>query len=101
MNPMSPLQLFKWDGKEWVQVVQVGYCSCGILGCPPPPEQLPFYANDIVAFEWDQMESRCIDMEKGTKEFKWAGKGRYKVVFEFKKERFGESFVLEKKFKIR
>jgi hypothetical protein len=100
-NPMAPLQLFKWNGKEWMQVSQIGYCSCGMIPCPPPPEYMPFYVNEVLAFEWDQMTSRCVDMQKGTKEFKWSGRGKYKVVFEFKKEQYGESFQVEKTFKIR
>ena len=101
MNPMAPLVIFKWSGKEWQQVSQIGYCACGIVQCPPPPEQLPFSTNEILEFEWDQMESRCLDNEKGIKEIKWAGKGKYKAVFEMKKDRNGESFFIEKKFKIR
>ena len=101
LNPVAPLQLFKWNGQTWEQVSQIGYCSCGIVQCPPPPEFVPFYANDVLAFEWDQMKSFCTDMEKGTKDYKWAGRGKYKVVFEFRKERYGESFQVEKTFKIR
>lgn len=99
-NPMAPLQLFKWDGKKWNQVTQVGYCSCGILSCPPPPEYLPLGVNEVVEFEWDQMESRCVDMQKGIKEYKWSGRGKYKVVFEFQKQRYSDSFRIEKAFKI-
>ncbi len=101
LDPMAPLQIFKWDGKAWVQVPQLGYCSCGIVQCPPPPDQVPFYANDVLEFEWDQMQSRCLDPQKGTKEVTWAGKGKYKAVFEMKKERYGESFFVEKEFSIR
>jgi hypothetical protein len=100
MNPMAPLQLFKWTGKEWVQVTQVGYCSCGMMPCPPPPEQIAFYDKDILEFEWDQMESRCTNKQNGTKEYKWAGKGKYKILFEFKTERYGESFFVERIFTI-
>ncbi len=101
LNPMSPLQVFKWDGKIWEQVTQVGYCSCGILPCPPPPEQLPFFQKEVIVFEWNQMESRCIDMQHGLKEYKWAGRGKFKVIFELKKDRDGESFLLEKTFTVR
>lgn len=100
-NPMAPLLLFKWNGKEWLQVAQLGYCSCGIFPCPPPPEFMPFNKDEVLAFEWDQMTSRCLDNQTGTKEFKWAGRGKYKVVFEFKTERYGESFTAEKTFRVR
>ncbi len=100
-NPMAPLQIFKWNGKTWEQVSQIGYCACGLVQCPPPPEFMPFYDHDVLAFEWDQMQSICTDSQKGTKEITWAGRGKYKLVFEFKKERYGESFQKEYFFKIR
>lgn len=101
MNPMQPLQIFKWNGKEWVQVAMVGYCACGIYSCPPPPEAIPFASHDTLVFEWDQLSGICTDREKGTKEFRFSGRGKYKVVFEFKKERYGESKYVEQTFSIR
>jgi hypothetical protein len=101
LNPMSPLQLFKWNGKEWEQVPQVGYCSCGIFQCPPPPEMLPFSIGEVLAFDWDQKLSRCLNSQTGEKEYRWVRRGKYKVVFEFKKERYGESFFVEREFRIR
>lgn len=101
VNPMQPLQIFKWNGKEWVQVAMVGYCACGIYSCPPPPEQVPFASHDTLVFEWDQLSGICTDREKGTKEYHYSGRGKYKVVFEFKKERYGESIFVEQSFNIR
>jgi hypothetical protein len=100
-NPMGPLNIFKWNGKIWEQVEQLGYCSCGMLPCPPPPELLPFNVNEVLSFDWDQKKSKCLNMQEGTKEYSWAGKGKYKVVFEFKKEQYGDAFQVEKTFTIR
>jgi len=99
--PMSPLSIFKWVGDEWVQVAQVGYCACGTVFCPPPLELMPFYNNDKIALSWDQMETRCVDKEKGIVANKWSGKGKYMVVFEFKIERDSASFQRSQNFRIR
>lgn len=101
LNPMAPLAVYKWNGKEWDAVPQIGYCGCGLIPCPPPPEMLPMNAGDVLEFEWDQNQSVCTDREKGTKEIKWSGRGKYKVVLDFNTGRNSETFQKEIVFRIR
>ncbi len=101
LNPMAPLALYKWNGKEWNPVPQIGYCACGILPCPPPPEMLPMNAGDVLELTWDQNQSVCTDQEKGTKQIIWAGRGKYKIVLDFNNGRNTETFQKEFIFRIR
>jgi hypothetical protein len=98
--PMDPPAFYRWDGKAWQPVAQIRYCGCS-MECPPPPEAMPMNANDILEFEWDQMSSACTDREKGSVEKHKVKHGKYKVVFQFREQRYGQNFEVEKKFRIR
>jgi hypothetical protein len=99
LDPMQPPAIYRWNGKSWVAVEQIRYCGCS-PECPPPPEVMPFNTNDVLEFEWDQMSAKCLDRDKGTVEKHKVKHGKYKVVFRFRENRYGEAFEVERTFKI-